>query len=167
MKKTIKFDYEIFAGLGELNEEDQKLLMQARIATEKAYAPYSQFHVGAVAMLANGAIVAGANQENAAFPAGICAERTLLSSAAILHPGVGIKTLAISYKNHNEATHSDVPITPCGICRQSLTEYEGRTGAEMRILLSGMTGEVLLIKGAGKLLPLSFSSKDMEADPAL
>src|SRR6516162_3270749 len=132
-KKEIRLEYQEFASEGELPLADARLLSAAKRATGDAYAPYSRFRVGAAAQLANGDIVTGSNQENASFPAGICAERTLLSAAASRFPGVPIETLAISYSN--EQGPSDRPISPCGICRQSLQEIEQRTGRPIRLIL--------------------------------
>jgi len=116
--------------------------------------------VGAFAKLENGKTVSGTNQENASFPVGICAERTLLSTASSLFPGVGIDTIAISYNNLNGK--SDRPVSPCGICRQSLVEFQDRTKKQIRIILSGMNGEVQIIKNAKDLLPLVFGADDMK-----
>jgi len=140
---------------------NEKLLVKKAFEAQKrSYAPYSNFNVGAAAKLANGEIVAGTNQENASYPAGLCAERVLLSSAATLYPGVAIESIAISYNNNNgESNH---PISPCGICRQSLVEYEERTKHPIRLILSGMEGKVFIIKTAGLLLPLSFGSADLK-----
>lgn len=142
-----------------MNEEDAWLLNEAREVTQHAYAPYSHFKVGAIARLANGEIVAGSNQENASFPVGLCAERVLLASAASLFPNVPIETIAISY--FNETGESKHPISPCGICRQSLLEYENRVNHPIRVIMGGMEGEIFVIENAGKLLPLSFSASDM------
>ena len=110
--------------------------------TEQAYAPYSNFHVGAVAKLENGEIVAGTNQENASYPVGICAERVLLGSAATLHPDVAIESIAISY--NSEKVKSDHPISPCGMCRQSLLEYEN--GKKTNSIDSRWDGRESLVK---------------------
>lgn len=153
------FAFEEYASIDELPEADAALLEAARAATAQAYAPYSNFQVAAVARLADGTIVSGTNQENASYPVGICAERTLLSAISSLHPHAAIDTIAISYHNHNgESGH---PITPCGICRQSLVEYEVRTLHPIRLILGGQTGKVYVIERAGMLLPLSFTSADM------
>src|SRR5580658_10187713 len=114
-KKEYHFSYEVYESAAELPAEDALLLDKAREATAHAYAPYSHFRVGAAARLNNSQIVTGANQENASFPVGICAERVLLSSAASLYPGMPIQAIAISY--FNEKGPSDKPISPCGICR--------------------------------------------------
>src|SRR5687768_9041072 len=123
-EKKFEFEYEVYDDIDNLTEEDAWLLREARAVTEQAYAPYSKFHVGAIAMLENGKVVAGTNQENASYPVGICAERVLLGSVATLHPNVAVKSIAISY--NSEEGKSDHPISPCGMCRQTLLEYETR-----------------------------------------
>ena len=158
--KKINFEVAVYMSADELNEADKALLLEARNATQAAYAPYSNFFVGAVAQMANGEKVSGTNQENASYPVGICAERVLLSVAATQYPGLGIDTLAISY--HNKNGESNLPISPCGICRQSLAEYEERTHQSIRVILSGMNGEVYILQKAGELLPLSFMSGDLK-----
>ena len=149
-----------YDSIEELNAEDSWLLTEARSATQFAYAPYSNFNVGAAGRLANGEIVIGSNQENASFPAGICAERVLLSSVASQHLNVTLDTIAISYNNLKGK--SDSPISPCGICRQSLAEYQQRTKSPIRLILSGMEGKVQIIENAGQLLPLAFGSEDLK-----
>jgi cytidine deaminase len=159
-QKELRFIYSEYGSDLELKADDAALLAAARAATANAYAPYSHFRVGAAARLVNGVIVTGTNQENASYPAGICAERTLLSVAGVQYPGVAIETLAISY--HNEHGISDRPIAPCGICRQSLQEFEQRTSQSMRVVLSGMEGKVLVLPQSGLLLPLAFTSDEMK-----
>jgi cytidine deaminase len=143
-----------------LQPDDSLLLRKAIEATGLAYAPYSKFNVGAAAKLANGEIIVGANQENASYPVGICAERTLLSTASSLFPNVAIHTMAISYKSTK--LESDHPITPCGICRQTLHEFQLRVKQSMRLILAGETGEVYILSDADILLPLSFSATDLQ-----
>lgn len=158
-KQTVSFEFEVYASSAELNEEDRSLLEQARVVTKNAYAPYSHFNVSAVALLANGNTVSGVNLENASYPAGICAEQALLGAVNAMAPGVPIKTIAISYlgqQNNNE------PISPCGICRQALTEYEVRTQHPTRLILSGQEGEVYIIPSAHSLLPLAFTGKALK-----
>ena len=125
-EKKFEFSYKVYADVTELPEEEAELLREAREVTEQAYAPYSHFQVGAIAKLTNGEMVAGTNQENASFPVGLCAERVLLATVSSIFPKVPVKTIAISYKN--DGHKSDHPISPCGICRQSLQEFENRTG---------------------------------------
>lgn len=157
---TQPFEYEEYNSITELTPADAVLLRAAQAATADAYAPYSRFRVGAVAQLANGERVTGTNQENASYPVGICAERTTLSTASSLYPGVPVTTLAVSY--NNEIGPSEAPITPCGICRQTLAEYQFRFKSPIRLILGGLTGKVIIIHDAGHLLPLSFSSDNMK-----
>jgi cytidine deaminase len=163
MKKTnFKFEYEVYDSIDELDELDAKLIAKARKATTSAYAPYSHFHVGAAALLDNGKIVVGTNQENASYPITICAERSLLASASSLYPNVAIKTMAVSYHNFNEGSKSEKPISPCGMCRQSILEYETRANTPIRIILSGIEGKIYIINSIKHLLPLSFTSSDLK-----
>lgn len=159
-KEHFQFEYEVYNSIDELTEDDKWLLDEAREVTQQAYAPYSRFHVGAVAKLNNGETVKGTNQENASFPAGLCAERVVLAAVSSLHAKAAIETMAISYFNHNG--ESNKPITPCGICRQSLQEHMEKTKTPIRLILGGMYGEVYVIPHAEMLLPMSFTSKDLK-----
>lgn len=159
-KEEYRFGFEVYDSAEQLSSEDAWLLQEARSVTQSAYAPYSNFNVGAVAKLSNGEMVAGTNQENASYPVGMCAERVLLASAATLYPNIPIETMAISYHNMNgESSH---PISPCGICRQTLCEYEERMKKPIRLILSGMEGKVYIIEKSSNLLPLSFGSVDLK-----
>src|SRR5690349_5518361 len=122
-QEKFQFSFEVYDSIDELNADDQQLLIEARNVTGQAYAPYSNFHVGAAAKLENGKIVTGTNQENASYPIGICAERVLLSAVSSLYPGIPVETMAISYQSKKRK--SDHPISPCGMCRQALVEFEG------------------------------------------
>lgn len=160
MKQTeYKFSYEIYDSIDQLKEDDQNLLREARKMTQNAWAPYSHFRVGAAARLKSGHWVTGANQENASYPAGTCAESTLLTTAGVSYPGDPIDTLAISYEA--DGLPSDHPVSPCGICRQRLQEFEQRTQHPVRLLLAGKTGKVYIIPAAGLLLPLAFSGNEL------
>lgn len=154
-----QFEYEVYDDLTAVPAADATLLQTAREVTEHAYAPYSHFRVGAAMRLVNGEIITGTNQENASFPVGICAERVALSTASSLFPEVAIDTIAISY--HNLEGESNNPISPCGICRQTLAEYEQRLHHPIRLVLGGLQGKVFVLQTASHLLPLSFSSNDM------
>ncbi|SFE05413.1 cytidine deaminase [Chitinophaga sp. CF118] len=158
--KQSSFEYLSHPDSSSLSPEDLQLLQEARTVTAQAYAPYSKFNVGAAILLENGALVRGTNQENASFPAGICAERVALSASSSLHPGVAVNTIAVSYHNLNGS--SDAPISPCGICRQTLSEYENRQQQPIRLILSGQTGKVFIIQTARHLLPMVFSAEDMK-----
>lgn len=159
-QESIEIKYKLFDDINELDKEDSILLKKAREVTKLAYAPYSKFHVGAVAKMMNGEIVAGSNQENASYPAGLCAERGLLASAATLFPETAIDTMAISY--HNTLGESNQPISPCGICRQSLREYEDRFHKPIKLILGGMDGKIMVFEKASDLLPFAFTGNDMK-----
>jgi cytidine deaminase len=159
-QEKYEFSYDVFDSIDELNKEDAWLLNEAKEVTQDAYAPYSRFHVGAVAKLSNGNIVVGTNQENASYPVGICAERVLLGSAATLYPGVSIDTIAVSYDGDD--IKSDHPISPCGMCRQSLLEYEERTKQPIRLVLAGQKGRVFLLSSSRLLLPFAFTPDEFK-----
>lgn len=159
-KEVHQFSYEVYDSADELEPADAALLNKAKEVTKYSYAPYSRFCVGAAAKLDNGEVVTGTNQENASFPAGICAERVLMSAASSLYPGIPIQTLAVSY--HNERGPSASPISPCGICRQSLQEFEQRTGKPIRLLLGGEKGPVYVFPQSSQLLPFAFSADELE-----
>src|SRR4029077_16932670 len=133
-----------FEDISLLSEADRALVLKARETTANAYAPYSGFKVAAVARLKDGSIYLGTNQENASYPVGICAERTLLSYVGTLFPNAPIDTMAISY--HNTQGSSDSPVTPCGMCRQALLEYENRTNSPIRLIMTGLTGKIIIIE---------------------
>lgn len=158
-EQKFEFEYEVYNDISELKRDDAELLTKARAVTKQAYAPYSNFFVGAVAKLDNGETVAGTNQENASYPVGICAERVLLGNAATLYPGVSIDTMAISYDS--KEVKSDHPISPCGMCRQSLLEYEMRTEKPIRLILAGQDGKVYVVKTIRYLLPFAFTSGEL------
>lgn len=158
-KEDYNFTFEVYESIDELTQSDALLLTEARQVTSNAHAPYSHFKVGAAARLNNDKIVTGTNQENASFPIGLCAERVLLATAASLFPQVAIQTVAISYRSENgESNH---PVSPCGICRQNLLEYETKFQQPIRIILGGLQGKIYIIERAGMLLPLSFSSDEL------
>lgn len=157
--KKYSFSFEELDDINDLDKQDSLLLLKAREISGNAYAPYSNFLVGAAARLTNGEIVTGTNQENASFPAGLCAEGVLLAAINSLYPNIAIDTIAVSYQNKNGK--SDHPVSPCGICRQSLAEYEKRTNHPIRLMLAGMQGKIFVINNVSFLLPLSFSSDDL------
>ncbi len=160
MKQTsLDIPVSIFSETDILALPDAALLQSARKATLHAYAPYSNFRVGVAVLLENGEVVTGSNQENASYPAGLCAERVALSAASSLFPGIAVTDLALSYKN--DSGSSNHPISPCGICRQTLAEYEQRSGHSIRLLLGGETGEVYIIRRATDLLPFAFTRQEL------
>ena len=142
----------------ELPPAEQALVQKAIDATNNSYARYSNFHVGAACLLENGNIVIGANQENAAFPSGLCAERTAIFAAQANHPDQPITTLAIAARNVNGFLKS--PISPCGACRQVVLEIEDRYQRPVRILLYGTEG-IYVFESIKDLLPFSFVDANM------
>lgn len=142
----------------ELPPAEQTLVQKAIDATNNSYARYSNFHVGAACLLENGNVVIGANQENAAFPSGLCAERTAIFAAQANHPDQPITTLAIAARNVNRLLKS--PISPCGACRQVVLEIEDRYQRPVRILLYGTEG-IYVFESIKDLLPFSFVDANM------
>lgn len=141
--------------LEELSDVDRTMISKAIEATDDSYAPFSQFHVGACIMLANNVIIKGCNQENAAFPAGICAERSAIFAAGAQHPSQAVKALAIAARDKNgELTRE--PVSPCGTCRQVMIETETRFGQPIHILLYGQN-RIYVMDGIRNLMPLSFT----------
>jgi cytidine deaminase len=155
MLKKFEFEYETFADASALSKADQDLLEAARKATATAFAPYSNFKVGAAAKLNSGEIIVGSNQESASYPVGICAERTLLNSIGSQYPSASIQTLAVSYEPVGKA--SNEPLSPCGMCRQSILDFENRYQAPIRVILAGLEGEVMVFKSGSDLLPFGFN----------
>ena len=139
----------------ELVEEDKILVDKAKAMTDKSYAPYSKFHVGAALLLSNGKIVGGSNQENAAFPSSLCAERTACYYAHSKYPDATFVKLAIAAKFEGKFTKN--PVSPCGACRQSILEYETLAKHPVKIYLYGEDG-VYVISKVADLLPLCFDS---------
>ena len=150
---TLTTEIKVYA-MSELSEADIQLVKEAQKATSRSYAPYSHFQVGACALLEDGNIVTGTNQENVAYPSGLCAERTTLFYANSQYPDQAVMALAIAARTENGELNK-TPITPCGACRQVMVETEKRFGKPMRVLLCG-SEEVYIAESAQSLLPLSF-----------
>jgi cytidine deaminase len=138
-----------------LSEEEQELVIASRKMTEKAYAPYSEFFVGAAVMLENGKVIKGSNQENGAYPSGLCAERVAVFAASAMFPGIPMRMIAVSAKSPRLTM--DAPVSPCGACRQVMLEYETLQQQPIKMLLSKENGKILIIEKVEDLLPLSFS----------
>jgi cytidine deaminase len=158
--RTIPFSYEEYESHDELHPGDLELLKVAKEALEGAYAPYSNYHVGAAILLGNGKIVTGNNQENMAFPSGLCAERVAIYAAASVNPGVPIKAIAITA--YSERFPVKEPVPPCGSCRQAMIEYEMKQKQKIRIILQGETGKIFVIDSVGSLLPLMFHENGLK-----
>lgn len=158
-EKKSSFTFHVFNRLSEMDPKDAELVRAARKATKNAFAKFSHFKVGAAARVkGEKEIYTGSNQENAAYPVGICAERALLAAVASKFGQKVIETMAISYDNTNKDKDSTAPISPCGMCRQALLQYEENTKHPIRILMSGKTGKVVLVDEANMLLPLHFGT---------
>lgn len=156
-KKTIGTKVEIYS-FEELDTTKQELILKAKEQVNKAYAPYSGFHVGAAIELENGEIFAGSNQENSAYPSGLCAERVAMFYANAQYPEVAVKTVAIAAYTNGDFIVD--PVTPCGSCRQVLLETEVRFGKDITILLYG-TKNVYLLENVKQLLPLCFEKSSL------
>jgi cytidine deaminase len=156
---NISFSYKEYENQDELDVDDKELILAARESALNAFAPYSKFRVGAAIRLASGTIVRGANVENAAFPSGICAERSAFSNSVSNHHNDKPTALAIAAMTDDGITEE--PVTPCGNCRQVIAEEETRTGNKIRIILSGKT-RTIIIEGIGCLLPLQFNNKNLK-----
>ncbi len=155
MKKiTVGTTVTIFESLSELSPLHQKLMEEAKKAVHKSYSPYSGFRVGASAILDNDEILSGANQENASYPLCLCAEMVVLSTISSDFPSKIIRTMAITVKSAKNVI--DMPISPCGACRQTMLEFENRQDSPIEILLMGETGAIYHLESAKSLLPLSF-----------
>ncbi|MCJ7467391.1 MAG: cytidine deaminase [Maribacter sp.] len=155
-KHHIAFDFLVFDNINELSAEDKSLMKVAVESRKNAYAPYSNFCVGAAVLLENGELVIGNNQENASYPSGLCAERVAVFQAGAKYPGVAIIAIAISAASKNYVV--DRPAAPCGNCRQSLSEYELRQRRPINLLLMGEKGEVFKCPSIADMLPLGFNN---------
>ena len=155
-KHSLAIDLEVYDDLTELPEDMQELMNKAQQARDKAYAPYSHFKVGAALRLQSGRIVTGNNQENAAFPSGLCAERVAVFHAGADYPDDPIITLALCVQSAHRTI--DTPTPPCGACRQSLAEYENVNNQHIAVYFMGEVGKVVKAKAVKDLLPLVFDS---------
>ena len=156
-KISILTEFDVYNSAKDLDNKDAELLLAAQKMVKTAYAPYSEFHVGAAVLLENGKIVTGNNQENAAYPSGLCAERVAIYYAGAQYPNVGIKAIAISVKSKNMVVSE--PLSPCGACRQAIAEYENKFEKPIKIIMTGEKGPVYIAKSIESLLPLMFSKK--------
>ena len=157
-QKSIQITYQM-AQYSELDADERELVDKAMLMTEASYAPYSNFHVGAALRLENGVIIGGSNQENAVYPAGLCAERVAVFSSQAQYPNTKILSLAISARN-TEGEFVTVPVSPCGSCRQVILEQEMRFNQSIRILLVGQNG-VFIFNSIKDLLPFAFSEESL------
>lgn len=155
VEKEIKISFDEYKSIDELEAEDRELVEAAIGAVNGAYAPYSHFHVGAAVRMSNGQIVTGSNQENAAFPSGICAERTAMFSAGARFPDKDIRSIAIAGGVHGIL--SEQPATPCGACRQVMAQYQTKAGKPMSVIMTGKS-RIWKFHKVDDILPLIFDS---------
>lgn len=154
MKKfKIEFEASEYESIASVPEQDAEYLEMAELAAEKAYAPYSNFKVGAVILLANGAVYTGNNQENAAYPDGLCAERVAIFKASADNPGVAVNAVYIS------CTETGNICAPCGSCRQAMMEYENKQESAIKVFMPGGNGKIISVDSIKDLLPFPFSLK--------
>jgi cytidine deaminase len=151
---TVSTHLSVFENLQELPESVKDLMEQAISIRKKAYAPYSKFRVGAAILLDNGKVVLGSNQENAAYPSGLCAERVAIFQAGAIYPDAKMVTMAITAASDTNQTTA--PIPPCGACRQSIAEYEFKQDESIEIYFMGEIGMIYKSDSLKNLLPFSF-----------
>lgn len=156
-EKSFEIKYQEYSSAPEMDAQDRELVEAAISALDGSYAPYSEFHVGAAVRLANGLIIKGANQENAASPSGLCAERTAMFAASANYPGVAMKSIAIAGKYHGRLTETIT--SPCGACRQVMAEYQKLAGEPMSVILYSTT-KIMKFQRVDDILPLIFDNLD-------
>ncbi len=156
---TIATNFVVYDALTDLPKEVENLMHQAIEIRKKAYAPYSHFRVGTAILMSNGEIVLGSNQENAAYPSGLCAERVAIFQAGALYPESSIRCIAITAASDHNPTLK--PIPPCGACRQSMYEYEAKQEPFIPVYFMGVSGEVYKSNSISNLLPFSFDKKSL------
>ena len=143
-----------YDSFSELSADDQRLMESAIAAKSEAYSPYSNFSVGAAILMENGEIITGNNQENAAYPSGMCAERVAVWKAATMHPKMRMMAIAIAASSATKVV--DRPVGPCGACRQTLLEYEINQKETVKMLFMGEKGAVVEVESITSLLPFNF-----------
>lgn len=158
-QKKLTINYMEYASVEEMSPADQQLVAAALEAQKGSYSPYSQFQVGAALLLENGLIIKGANQENAAYPSGLCAERVALFAAGANYPDVATDTLAIVASDHGILCES--PASPCGSCRQVMAEYQKKHGKPLKIILVG-SKRIRKFACVDDLLPFIFDSLNLD-----
>jgi cytidine deaminase len=158
-QKEITVTVQIYESITEMQPADVDLIAEAKQALGKSYSPYSGFRVASAALLANGAIISGANQENASYPVCVCAEVVMLSACSAQYPGIAIQKIAIT--THSDTSIGSSPKAPCGQCRQALLEYEKRFNTDMEVIMCGENGQIYTVASVKDLLPLYFSGADL------
>jgi|TARA_X000001036_G_scaffold385012_1_gene379308 cytidine deaminase len=154
--KEIKIysNFKIFDSIDELNDEIKVLFNEAKLVRESAYSEYSKFSVGAAVLLENGKILCGSNQENASYPSGLCAERTVLFYANSTYPDIKIKAIAIVAGSIDKINEN--PVAPCGSCRQVISEFQTKQNSDIELYFMGEKGEIIYTDSINNLLPFKF-----------
>jgi cytidine deaminase len=161
MKKIqISIEIQEFGTINELSVEDQTLIDMSKRSMANAYAPYSKFKVGVAIRMQDGKIVSGNNQENAAYPSGLCAERVAIFYAMSQFPEGKISTIAITASN--ESGNFNSMVSPCGACRQAISEYEINQGEPIKLIMQGENGKIYVSKSIEMLLPFMFNKSHLE-----
>ena len=155
VRKEFRIGYEEYASVEEMSAADRELCRAAVEALDGSYAPYSHFHVGAAVRMSDGTIVKGANQENAAFPSGLCAERTAMFSAGANYPGLDMVSIAVVARQDGRIC--SVPVAPCGACRQVMIQYQNKAGKPMSVILVG-ADHIKKFSRVDDILPLIFDN---------
>ncbi len=158
--KRLEIEIIHYQSVEELPEIFATLLLEARHAASHSYSPYSHFEVGAAVLLQNNVIILGSNQENSSYPTGLCAERVALFAAATQHPGVKVTAIAVTARKAGNKPFEEV--TPCGGCRQVMSEYEDLHGKDITIVMEAGKGSVNVVKNAASLLPFRFSHANLK-----
>lgn len=159
-QKTFTINYQTFHSLTELSQDDQLLCASAEKALDTSYSPYSKFRVGTAIKLANGEVVTGSNQENVAYPSGLCAERVALFTIGVAHPNAVVEKMVITARSEN--FEIEKPVTSCGACLQVMVEFEQKQQQEIEVLFYCINGEILKTKGIKNLLPFAFVEERLE-----
>ena len=154
-EKQLIINYQEFSSVEEMDPQDQNMVAAALDAQKGSYSPYSRFQVGAALLLANGVVIRGANQENIAYPSGLCAERTAMFAAGANYPDVPLITLAVAASDHGVLCES--PASPCGACRQVMAEYQKKHQRNLQIILVG-SKRILKFQKVEDILPFIFDS---------
>lgn len=158
--QTFSFQYTLLNSIEELRDKDRLLLKEAYLSAKNSYSPYSRYHVGAALRLTDGTTVRGSNQENVAYPNGLCAERVAAFYASANYPDTPFDTIAITAFSDDFDVNS--PVAPCGSCRQVLSEYESKFKKPIRIIMQGKTGNIILVDSVKLLLPFTFNESKLK-----
>lgn len=161
-KLSHSIELEVFDTIEELELLDKELVIKAKQVSKKAYAPYSQFYVGAAIRLSSNEIIEGNNQENMAYPSGMCAERVAIYYANSYHSSETIDTIAVTA--YSKEFNVDHPVSPCGACRQSMAEYELKQKKPIRLIMTGVTGEVYIAESIETILPFMFNETGLKKE---